>query len=206
MRSRHGAVSPTRALVVYCHPSPASYVAALRDRVIAGLDAAGAETRLVDLYADSFRPEFSASERAAHLDDGTAPDIAEHGDALQWCDTLIVVYPTWWAGQPAMLKGWFDRVWVSGIAWQLPEGTNRLRPRLDNVRQIVAVTTHGSPKYVNALEGEGGKRTLTRALRPMCHRFCRTKWLALYNLDRCTDDARQRFLDRTERSITELAR
>jgi NAD(P)H dehydrogenase (quinone) len=196
----------TRALVVYCHPSPTSFVAALRDRVLAGLDAAGAETRLIDLYADDFTPEFSASERASHLDDGTDPAISEHAEALQWCNTLILVYPTWWAGQPAMLKGWFDRVFVSGVAWELPAGANRLRPRLDNVQRIVAVTTHGSPKYVNALEGEGGKRTLTRALRPMCHRFCRTSWLAIYNIDRCSDDARLRFLDRTGKAITALTR
>lgn len=196
----------TRALVVYCHPSPTSYVAALRDRVLAGLDVADAETRLIDLYADGFTPEFSASERAAHLDDGTDPTISEHAEALQWCNTLILVYPTWWAGQPAMLKGWFDRVFVSGVAWELPAGANRLRPRLDNVQRIVAVTTHGSPKYINALEGEGGKRTLTRSLRPMCHRFCRTSWLAIYNIDRCPDDARVRFLDRTEKAITALTR
>ena len=197
---------PTRALVVYCHPSPNSYVAALRDRVLVGLDAAGAETRLIDLYAEGFTPEFSASERAAHLDDGTDPAISEHAESLQWCNTLILVYPTWWAGQPAMLKGWFDRVFVNGVAWELPAGANRLRPHLDNLRRIVAVTTHGSPKYINALQGEGGKRTLTRALRPMGHRCCRTSWLAIYNIDRSNDDARVRFLDRTEKAITALAR
>jgi NAD(P)H dehydrogenase (quinone) len=196
----------TRALVVYCHPSSTSYVAALRDCVLAGLDAADAETRLIDLYADGFTPEFSASERAAHLDNGTDPAIREHAESLQWCNTLILVYPTWWAGQPAMLKGWFDRVFVSGVAWELPAGAHRLRPRLDNVQRIVAVTAHGSPKYINALEGEGGKRTLTRSLRSMCHRFCRTTWLAIYNIDRCDDDARSSFLDRTEKAITALTR
>ncbi len=196
----------TRALVVYCHPSPTSYVSVVRDRVLSGLEAAGAETRLINLYEEGFTPEFSAAERTAHLEPGTDPAISDHADALQWCNTLILVYPTWWAGQPAMLKGWFDRVFVNGVAWELPAGSNRLRPLLHNVRRIVAVTTHGSPKYINAIEGEGGKRTLTRALRPMCHRFCRTSWLALYNLDRCDADRRVRFLDRTERAITELTR
>lgn len=197
---------PARALVVYCHPSPTSYVAAVKDRVLSGLETAGADTRYIDLYAEGFVPEFSAEERAAHLDDGTTADIASHAEALQWCDTLILVYPTWWAGQPAMLKGWFDRVFVSGVAWDLPAGANRLRPRLRNVRRIVAVTTHGSPKYINALEGEGGKRVISRALRPMCHRLCRFTWLSIYNVDRCDDAAREKFLDRTERSIAALAR
>jgi hypothetical protein len=58
---------------------------------------------------------------------GTDPSIASYADDLQWCDTLVLVYPTWWSGQPAMLKGWIDRVWVNGVAWTLPDGANRLR-------------------------------------------------------------------------------
>ena len=197
---------PTRALVVYCHPSPTSYIAAVRDGVLAGLDAAGAESRLIDLYGEQFTPELSAAEHAAHHLPGTDPSVADHASALQWCDVLIFVYPTWWAGQPAMLKGWFDRVWANDVAWELPDGANRLRPRLRNVKRIVAVTTHGSPKYINVVEGEGGKRTLTRSLRAMCHRFCRTTWLALYNLDRCSEADRIRFLARTEATIVALTR
>ena len=187
-----------RALVVYCHPSPTSFAAAARDRVVAGLEASGAEVRLTDLYGEGFTPELSADEHALHLDPGVDPSIAAHTENLTWCDTLVLVYPTWWSGQPAMLKGWFDRVWASGVAWELPEGANRLAPRLRNVRRIVAVTTHGSPKYVNMAQGEGGKRTMTRSLRAMCHPLCRTSWLALYNIDRCSESERLMFLDRVE--------
>lgn len=203
---RPGRSTPNRALVVYCHPSPVSLVAAARDRVLAGLAATDAEVRLFDLYADGFVPEFSAAERAEHLEPGTDPTIADHAEALQWCDTLILVYPTWWAGQPAMLKGWFDRVWVSGVAWDLPDGANRLQPKLRNVKRIVAVTTHGSPKHINAIEGEGGKRTLTRSLRAMCHPLCRVDWIALYGVDKCSEAARLKFLDRIEARITALTR
>ncbi len=194
-----------RALVVYCHPSAGSFVAAVRDRVVAGLSAAGAEVRLTDLYADGFDPEFSATERANHLEMGTDPSIAVYADDLQWCDTLILVYPTWWSGQPAMLKGWIDRVWVNGVAWTLPEGANRLRPGLRNVRRLVAVTTHGSSKFINMVEGESGKRTLTRSIRTMCHPLARTTWVAMYGIDNATDDERSAFLDRVERRITRLA-
>jgi putative NADPH-quinone reductase len=103
-----------------------------------------------------------------------------------------------------MLKGWFDRVWVCGVAWELPAGANRLTPLLRNVRRLVAVTTHGSPKYVNVLEGEGGKRTLTRSLRAMCHPLCRTTWLALYDIDRCSDAKRSDFLTTVETKMRSL--
>ena len=195
----------TRALVIYCHPSEESLVAAVRDRVMAGLAAAGAEVRLTDLYADGFDPLFSAAERARHLEPGTDPSISSYADDLRWCDTLVLVYPTWWAGQPAMLKGWIDRVWVNGVAWTLPDGANRLSPSLRNVRRLVAVTTHGSSKWINAIEGEGGKRTLTRSLRTMCHPLARTTWLALYSVDTAPPDRRAAFLDRVERRLARLA-
>ncbi len=195
----------TRALVVYCHPLEESFVAAARDRVVAALDAGGAEVRLTDLYAEGFEPEFTADERARHLEPGADPSLQRHVDDLQWCNTLVLVYPTWWSGQPAMLKGWIDRVWVNGVAWTLPEGANRLRPGLRNVRRLAAVTTHGSTKAINALEGEAGKRTLTRSLRSMCHPLARTTWIGCYGLDTCTDAERAALLDRVERRIARLA-
>ncbi|MGB0111737.1 MAG: NAD(P)H-dependent oxidoreductase [Ilumatobacteraceae bacterium] len=196
----------TRVLVVYCHPLDDSFVAAVRDRVLAGLDQGGADIRVTDLYADGFDPLFDADDHASHMSPGAPPSLRSHTDDLQWCDMLVLVYPTWWGGQPAMLKGWIDRVWVNGVAWTLPDGANRLSPRLRNVRRLVAVTTHGSPKRINALEGEGGKRTLTRSLRLMCHPLARTTWLPLYAVDTISEDRRTAFLDRVERRLARLAR
>jgi NAD(P)H dehydrogenase (quinone) len=200
MRSRR-----TKALVVYCHPLEDCFVAAVRDRVLAGLAAGGAEVRLTDLYADGFDPAFSASERANHLAPGTDPSLASYAADLRWCDTLVLVYPTWWSGQPAMLKGWIDRVWVNEVAWTLPDGANRLRPGLRNVRRLVAVTTHGSSKLINAIEGESGKRTLTRSLRAMCHPLARTTWLGCYRIDTAPPEHRAAFLDRVESRLRRLA-
>lgn len=195
-----------RALVVYSHPQPESFMRTTLGRVLAGLDAAGAEVRLTDLYADGFTPELSADEHRNHVEPGVTTELQSYADDLLWCDTLILVYPTWWSGQPAMLKGWIDRVWAAGVAWELPDGANRLEPRLRNVRRLVAVTSHGSSKLVNSLQGEGGKRTLFRSLRSMCHPLTRTTWLALYGIDTCSHSDRADFLDRVESRITRLAR
>jgi NAD(P)H dehydrogenase (quinone) len=187
-----------RVLVVHCHPDPSSFVAAARDRVLAGLDRAGHDVRLRDLYAEGFEPLFDADDHRRHLVPGAAPELSPHVDDLQWCEAIVFVYPTWWSGQPAMLKGWIDRVWVRGVAWDLPDGHNRLRPLLRNVRRLVVVTTHGSSKLVNALEGEAGKRTVTRSLRLMCHPRCRTNWWAFYGIDTAGTDRRATFLERVE--------
>ena len=195
-------------LVVYCHPLPTSFVASVRDRVLAALDQTRHVVRVTDLYADGFDPCFDANDRRTHLEPGVAPALQRYADDLRWCDTLVLVYPTWWSGQPAMLKGWIDRVWANGVAWTMsssgPTGTNRLRPLLRNVRRIVVVTTHGSSKLINSLQGEGGKRVVTRALRSLCSRRCRTTWVAMYGVDTSTAEDRSTFLDRVERRLAGL--
>lgn len=187
---------------MFCHPEQNSFAAAVRDAALTGLRNGGHDIRLTDLYAEGFDPVFSAVEHAGHLaDPSTKPAIAEHVENLRWCESLVLVYPTWWAGQPAMLKGWIDRVWINGVAWELPGGADRIKPLLRNVGRITVATTHGSSKFVNALEGEAGKRTVTRALRALCRRTCRTRWIAFYGIDTATADQRQRFLRRVTRRL-----
>ncbi len=195
-----------KVLVVHCHPLSDGFIPAALHRVQAGLTESGAEVRLHDLYAEGFVPELSAEEHRTHVEPGVVDELREHADDLQWCDTLVLVYPTWWSGQPAMLKGWIDRVWASGVAWELPDGADRLKPALRNVRQIIAVTSHGSAKHINMLQGEGGKRVLFRSLRTMCHPLARTHWVAYYGID-ADDVARQdAFLDALPARVARLTR
>ncbi|MEZ5342860.1 MAG: NAD(P)H-dependent oxidoreductase [Acidimicrobiales bacterium] len=90
---------------------------------LAGLQAAGDEVKVIDLYAEGFDPVMSRTEKLDHLGSpANRPSLAHHFDALQWCERLVLVYPTWFGGQPAMLKGWFDRVWMNDVAFTLPRG------------------------------------------------------------------------------------
>jgi NAD(P)H dehydrogenase (quinone) len=196
-------------LVVFCHPTHDSFTGASLQRTLAGLGTAGHAVRLIDLYEEGFRPELSRDERAHHgVDHRQQPhrraDIAHHIEHVRWAQAIVLVYPTWWSGQPAMLKGWFDRVMANGVAWELPAGASRVRPLLTNIRRLIVVTSHGSSKFVNAVEGEGGKRVVTRSLRVLCNVRCRSQWIALYSIDTTTADARRAFLDRVERRLGRL--
>jgi putative NADPH-quinone reductase len=193
-----------RVLVVFSHPNPDSLGGAALARAIDGLATGDHEVRVTDLYADGFDPAMTAAERLSHAEPGVGPELQRHADDLAWAEALVLVYPTWWSGQPAMLKGWIDRVWVAGVAWELPEGANVLRPLLHNVRRIVVVTTHGSSKWINSLQGEAGKRTVTRSIRTMCSKRTRTTWCALYGLDTADGSKRNAFLDRVERTLAKL--
>ncbi|HQV56756.1 MAG TPA: NAD(P)H-dependent oxidoreductase [Ilumatobacteraceae bacterium] len=196
-------MSRRRCYVVYCHPLDDSFAHAALERVLAGLARRpDVDVRLSDLYADDFSPEFSLEERRTHKDspDGKT-EIAEYADNLRWCDSLIVVHPTWFSGPPAMLKGWLDRVLVQGVAWTLPDGASRLKPLLRNIRAITVVTTHGSSKLINSLQGEAGKRIWFRSVRVLCHPLTRCRWVAFYGIDRASDAKRRAFLGRVERAM-----
>jgi NAD(P)H dehydrogenase (quinone) len=194
-----------KVYVVYCHPDQASFMAAIRDRAVSALQQAGHELRVSDLYADEFEPVLSLQERVDHhAPPETKTEVLEYCRHLQWCDALVFVYPTWWSGQPAMLKGWLDRVLIRGVAWDLPEGASRITPLLGNVRRLVIVTSHGSPAWVNMLEGQTGRRIISRGVRVLCHRFARTTWLAMYGVDHSTPTDRAEFLERVERRLQRL--
>lgn len=198
-----------RVLVVFSHPNPGSYVAALDRCVVSTLAASGHEVRHLDLHAEGFDPAFSLFERLHHTGPpeeklAQFPALAPHVDALRWCDHLVLVYPTWWSGLPAMLKGWVDRTFMQGVAWELPDGADRIRPLLTNIGGVTVVTTHGSSKFVNALEGESGKRTVSRSMRLMFRRRARFSWVALYGADSCSGAEREAFMRRVQRRMERL--
>jgi putative NADPH-quinone reductase len=193
-----------RTLVVYCHPYRDSLIGAACTRVLTALTARGDEVRVIDLYAGGFDPIFSAWEREHHHDPPeTKPEIAAHVDALRWCSRLVFVYPTWWSAQPAMLKGWIDRVWVDEVAWHLPPGSTRIRPLLTNIRELVVVTTHGSSRLVNFAQGDAGRNLIRRSLRFLCGWRTRVRWIALYRVDTSTPAQRQAFLANVERRLAQ---
>lgn len=195
-----------KALVVFAHPSEESLVASLRDVVLQELTQNGHDVRLRNLYAEGFSPVFTAYERLNHVGNletklNHLPDLQSHVDDLRWCDTLVLVYPTWWSAQPAILKGWIDRVFMNHVAWALPEGASRISPLLTNVRRLIVVTTHGSSKLVNAVQGESGKRIAFRSIRVMFHPRVRTKWISVYGLDRSKDSDRSAILTSVQRRL-----
>lgn len=190
-----------RALVIYCHPLTDSFTEASRERVLAGLRAAGAEVRLADLYADGFEPGYTLLD---HTESEVDPALLSYLDDLSWCDTLILVYPTWWAGPPSMLTGWIDRVWAREAARRHGGGQGNAVPQHRNVRRLVAVTSHGSSKMINLIEGEAGRSALIRSMRTLCHSGADATWIALYAIDSSTLAQREKFLHKVELRMSKL--
>lgn len=194
-----------RTLVVYCHPVPESFAAALKDAVVAGLEEAGHEVRLVDLYGEDFRPHLTCEERRAYHDVTLNQTMVEaHVAQIRWAEMLVFVYPTWWYNLPAMLKGWLDRVLVPGVAFTLPTDTQGIRGNLKHIRRIEAVTTCGATWWLSKLMGEPGRKTLVRGLRSICHPFCRTRYHALYRMDTVSTERRGAYLQQVRRAMRRI--
>jgi putative NADPH-quinone reductase len=196
-----------RFLLVYCHPVPDSFAGALRATTERVVRAAGHDLRTIDLYADGFDPVLSRVERERYLGDGSAnaAAVASHVEALAWAEALVFVFPIWFYGPPAMLKGWLERVWLPGVAFEIPRYKgDRARGKLQNIRLMVVITSSGSPWWWLKLIRDPARNLFVRGLRVLFAKRCRVEWLQLYNMNNASDDDRRRFVAQVERRVGAL--
>ena len=192
-----------KALVVYCHPKEGSFTSAVRDQVVSKLQSAGAEIRIIDLYAQNFTPVLTANELETYEDPAhnTGP-VAEDVEHLKWCDTLVFVYPTWWYGLPAMLKGWLDRVFVPEIAFLMPTPERKtIAPGLSHITRLGVFTTCGASRWLTFFVGAPGKRTLFRGVGLLCARPLKKAFAVHYLMDSSTPESRKAHLDRVAKTM-----
>ncbi|MFY9183674.1 MAG: NAD(P)H-dependent oxidoreductase [Limnohabitans sp.] len=156
-------------LIVHAHPEPQSFCTALKSTAVQELTAMGHRVQVSDLYDMGFNPVASAAdfsdranpaycvyalEQRHGVDTGSiAPDIQTELDKLLWCDVLIFNFPLYWCSTPAILKGWIDRVFVSGKVY----GGKRFYNHggLKGKRAMLSVTL-GGPESLFGKEGIHG--------------------------------------------------
>ena len=194
-------------VVVLGHPSGDSYCAAIFDRIVDALEAQSAHSvTAIRLADEKFTTAMSTAERAAYETEAPliSAETKRHAEILKQAEALIFVYPTWWSGLPAQLKGWLEQVFVLGVAFRFNKN-GKIRPNLQNVRQIIGVSTYGSPWRYVKLINDNGRRTLTRAIRMSTGLRTRTMWFGIYALDTCTQHQREEFIvDTTQKIVKRL--
>lgn len=191
-----------RVLVVFSHPCSESYNAAVKDKVVETLGGSGHELRLIDLYEDDFQPAMSADERRGYHDEGSnISPVLNYVDSINWCEMLVFVYPTWWFGLPAMLKGWLDRVWLPHVTFEMPSETSGMKPKMQHITKIAVVTTCGATWWISKLMGEPGRKTIMRGMRALCAPRCKTLYLAHYKMDTSTPESRALYLAKIQQRL-----
>lgn len=196
-----------RVQVVHCHPLTESYNHALFRTIVTTLEQSGHQVIATDLYREGFDPALTPDERAGYHAPAYAAgaDITAYVDGLRRIDAIIFCYPHWWFSMPALLKGYFDRVWAPGTAFAHDLAGGRITPLLTNIKLFGVVTSYGSPWWLTRfVAGDPGRKVMMRALKPMCGSGVRSFYLAKYDMDRATPAARQEFLERVRATVARL--
>lgn len=194
-----------RFQIVVCHPLRDSYAHALAGAAAQALTANGHGVELVDLYEENFEPALTARERQSYfqLPYDTA-SLVRYVEALRRAEGIVFCFPQWWYSMPAMLKGYIERVWAPGVAFE-HQAEGGIRPLLTHVRVFGVITTYGSPWWVTRLwAGDPCRALMMRTLRPLCGRRVRSFYLAQYDLDRSTAASRAAFLERVRARAARL--
>ena len=159
-----------RVFIVHAHHEPKSFNGAMTRQATAALQAAGHDVVVSDLYAMGFNPvsdrrnfltvkdperlRQQTEEAYAAEHDGFAPDIQAEMDKLFWCDVLILQFPLWWFGLPAILKGWVDRVFASG--GRIYGGGKWYDRGVFNNKRAMCALTIGGPPSIYSQTGLNG--------------------------------------------------
>ncbi|WP_298728258.1 NAD(P)H-dependent oxidoreductase [uncultured Ferrovibrio sp.] len=126
------------ALIVTAHPNPASLTNSIAREIAAGVTEANPahSAEIADLAAEGFDPRFGAADYAVHRRMGGPPaDVAAEQARIDHADTLVLVYPVYWWSMPGLLKGWIDRVFSNG--WAYDE-----RPGSGTTKKLQRLTVH----------------------------------------------------------------
>lgn len=189
--------------LVLCHPLADSLNARLACTVETGIRSRNLPVDRLDLYASGFEPALTVEERQAYYGairpKNSPVDLQRR---LAEAEHLVLVFPTWWFAPPAMLKGWFERVWSPGIAFE--QGTP-IRPLLTNLKSILVVTTLGSPWWFDTLIArQPVKTTLRTGLFTACAPQAKFRMLSLHSAENIDAQRLERFETRIEKTIARL--
>jgi len=132
------------------------------------------------LAVHDFNAVLSAAERVAYHSDQPviSNDVRDSAERLQAADALLFCYPTVAFNVPATLKGWLERVMVPGVAFVFDD-RHRVRPGMQNIRRIGAITTSTHGRLARMRARDAGKRTTARTLRLSAHKRCRTTFVSV---------------------------
>ncbi|WDQ99781.1 NAD(P)H-dependent oxidoreductase [Devosia sp. J2-20] len=193
-----------RVHVIHAHPVETSFNRALFNAAVDSLAKAGHSVDALNLYDEEFPAVLTREERLGYheVPDNITPAIAPYVERLRAADALVVVHPVWNYGYPAILKGYFDRVFVPGVSFTMEGGDDRGRlvPCLTNIRKVAFITSYGGNRLRSWVMGDPPRRL---AMRWGWATFrSRPRYLALYDMNNCTPNRLEGFIDnvRTEMS------
>lgn len=187
-----------RTLVLFAHPVETSFGAALHDKVVTTLRARGHEVDDCDLNAEGFDPVMRRQDRIEYHDvKVNRSRVRPYVDRLLAAEALVMVYPVWNMGFPAILKGFLDKVFLPGVSFNMAEDGS-YTTCLNNIKRLSAVCTYGGARWRTFVLGDPPRRVVKRSLRVVVGTSARCEYLAHYDMNHTTPERRAAFLKKVE--------
>jgi NAD(P)H dehydrogenase (quinone) len=200
-----------RVLVIHAHPVETSFNRALFTNAVEALQQAGHEVDACNLYDEGFDAVLSREERLNYheVPGNLTPAIAPYVERLRAADAIVFVHPVWNYGYPAILKGYFDRVFVPGVSFVLVGGDGSsdkgtLVPNMKNIKKVAYVTTYGGDRFRTMLMGDPPRRLARRWAWAMFGTLLPPKYLALYDMNNVTPAQLEGFIAKVRRELSKF--
>ncbi len=191
-----------RVLVVSSHPLQTSFIAALNARIVDTLKAGGHEVDDLDLYAEKFDPALPAEQMRVYVDVArNTVGVQGYVERLRAAEALVLVFPVWFDGLPAMLRGYFERVFLPGVATVIDQHGHFHR-NLQHLKRIAAVTAYGESRSAAAAKGDPPRRFVRDNIGVLIDPRGPFDYYALYNMNFSTAPRRAAFLRTVERAFS----
>ncbi|WP_181891103.1 NAD(P)H-dependent oxidoreductase [Bacillus altitudinis] len=190
--------------IVYAHPWDGSYNHAILTSITEKLETKREPFQVIDLYKDGFNPVFTAEE-LKHFHKGETPYslVKDYQEKLKQSTELVFIFPVWWWDLPAMLKGFIDKVMLSGFAFIEDQNTGTLQGLLTNIKKTTVISTSTTDKeYIESEAGNAIQSVfINRTLADLGLKNESTKWIHFSRVNLTTDEKRKQFLKDISQNI-----
>ncbi|MCY7628840.1 NAD(P)H-dependent oxidoreductase [Bacillus altitudinis] len=183
--------------IVYAHPWDGSYNHAILTSITEKLETKKEPFQVIDLYKDGFNPVFTAEElKHFHKEETPYSLVKDYQEKLKQSTELVFIFPVWWWDLPAMLKGFIDKVMLSGFAFIEDQNTGTLKGLLTNIKKTTVISTSTTDKeYIESEAGNAIQSVfIDRTLADLGLKNESTKWIHFSRVNLTTDEKRKQFL------------
>jgi NAD(P)H dehydrogenase (quinone) len=190
-----------RILVVFAHPLETSFVSALHARVVEALRSRGHVVDDLDLYAEKFDPVMSRENLLHYVDtSANTREVESYVQRLRAAEALVLVFPVWFDGLPAIMQGYFQRVFLPGVAIRIDEA-GLFHPNLHHIKRMAAVCAYGEGRRDVSAKGDPPLRFVRDNIGALINSKGRFEYLALYDMNYSATQRRAAFIKRVSRAF-----
>jgi putative NADPH-quinone reductase len=190
-----------RILVVFAHPLETSFVSALHARVVEILRSRGHAVDDLDLYAEKFDPVMSREGLLRYVDmSANTREVESYVQRLRAAEALVLVFPVWFDGLPAILQGYLQRVFLPGVAVRI-DAAGLFHPNLHHIKRMAAVCAYGEGRRDVSAKGDPPLRFVRDNIGVLIAPRGRFEYLALYDMNFTAAHRRAAFLKRVTRAF-----